>query len=123
MTFSAETGAVVLDVLVGLGVLLIGVSALIFSLRAGGLLLRLNKTLDEVDRQIGALSAPIAVTLSHVGGIADTADATIARLGTAVAQLETVAANAGKTVNLIGATIAGATASRRTKVEAEGVRS
>jgi hypothetical protein len=62
----------------------------------------LGKTLDEIDRQIPALSTPIATTLTHVGGIADTADATIARLGVAVGQLESVAAGATRTANTIG---------------------
>jgi hypothetical protein len=61
----------------------------------------LGKTLDEIDRQIPALSTPIATTLTHVGGIADTADATIARLGVAVGQLESVAAGATRTANTI----------------------
>ena len=98
---------------VGLGVLLIGIGIFVLCLRAGALLLRLGKTLDEVDRQIGTLSAPIATTLTHVGGIADTADVTIARLGNVVGRLENVATGATNTANLIGSTISGVAGARR----------
>jgi phage-related minor tail protein len=83
-------------------VFLIGLGIFVLCVRTAGLIGRLGKTLDEVDRQIPALSTPIVTTLTHVGGIADTADATIARLGVAVGQLENVAAGATKTANTIG---------------------
>ncbi len=98
---------------VGLGVLLIGIGIFILCLRAGTLLLRFGKTLDEVDRQLDTLSVPIATTLTHVGGIADTADATIARLGNVVGQLENVAKGATNTANLISSTISGVTNATR----------
>jgi hypothetical protein len=56
---------------------------------------RLNRTLDEVDTQIGALAAPVTRTLDHIGGIANTADATVARLGGVVGTLEAVAGKVG----------------------------
>jgi uncharacterized protein YoxC len=97
-------------------VLLIGIGVFVLCLRAGWLLLRLGKTLDEVDRQIETLSVPIGTTLTHVGGIADTADSTIARLGHVVGQLENVASGATKTANLIGSTISGvASAARKSR--------
>ena len=85
---------------------------------------RLNGTLDEIDKQIGALSAPVAETLSHVGGIADTADATVARLSGLVGSLETVAGQVVKTSDLanravapaivnVGATLTGISAAVR----------
>jgi hypothetical protein len=108
----------------GLGVLLIGIGVLVFCSGIAGFLRRLNGTLDEVDRQIGALSAPVAETLAHVGGIADTADATVARLSGVVGSLESVASNVVKTSDLanravapaivnVGATITGITAGVR----------
>ncbi len=99
MTFSTADSW---SVGVGIGVFLIGLGIFVMCVRTAGLIARLGKTLDEIDRQIPALSTPIATTLTHVGGIADTADATIARLGVAVGQLETVAAGATKTANTIG---------------------
>ncbi|GAC1413015.1 MAG: hypothetical protein NVSMB64_23240 [Candidatus Velthaea sp.] len=110
--------------LAGIGVLLIGIALLVVCSAIATMLKRLNSTLDEVDRQIAALSAPVAETLSHVGGIADTADVTIARLGGVVGTLETVASGVGKTATLvndavapaivnIGATLTGLTAGLR----------
>jgi uncharacterized protein YoxC len=108
----------------GLGVLLIGIGVLVFCSGISNFLRRLNGTLDEVDRQIALLSAPVAETLAHVGGIADTADATVARLSGVVGSLETVASNVVKTSDLanravapaivnIGATLTGVTAGLR----------
>jgi uncharacterized protein YoxC len=118
LSSSADWWSIVIDVGVGLGVFLIGLGIFVVCVRLGGLLNRFHKTLDEVDTQIGALSTPIATTLTHVGGIADTADQTIARLGGLVNQLETVAAGASKTANLIGSTLGGLGAtSTRTKTK------
>jgi uncharacterized protein YoxC len=108
----------------GLGVLLIGIGVLVFCSGISNFLRRLNGTLDEVDRQIALLSAPVAETLAHVGGIADTADATVARLSGVVGSLETVASNVVKTSDLanravapaivnVGATLTGVTAAIR----------
>jgi uncharacterized protein YoxC len=108
----------------GLGVLLIGIGVLVFCSGISNFLRRLNGTLDEVDRQIAALSAPVAETLAHVGGIADTADATVARLSGVVGSLESVATNVVKTSDLanravapaivnVGATLTGITAGIR----------
>ncbi len=92
---------------IGLGVmaLLFGIGVLILCLSLARLIGRIGETLDEVDRQIPALSTPIATTLTHVGGIADTADSTIARLGAAIGQLEYVAGAASRTANTIGETL------------------
>jgi ABC-type transporter Mla subunit MlaD len=110
-----------------LGVLLIGIGILVVCSAIAGTLKRLNTTLDEVDRQVAALSAPVAATLGHVGGIADTADATIARLSAVVASLETVASGVAKTSGLaneavspaivnVGVTLTGLTAGLRSFV-------
>ncbi len=103
--------ALVLPIGGGIAALLVGIGVFIVCLRLGGLIGRVGKTLDEVDRQIPALSEPVALTLTHVGGIANTADATIARLGSAVAQLELVAANATKTANSVGHLVSGVASS------------
>ncbi len=91
---------IVLDAGVGLGVFLIGLGALIACSALSRTLGRLNQTLDEVDRQVAALSAPVTRTLGHVDGIAGTADTAIARLQGVVTQLETVANGAGRVANL-----------------------
>ena len=92
--------AIILDIGVGLGVLLIGIGIFIVCSALAKTFTRLNGTLDEVDRQIGALSVPVVATLEHVGGIADTADATVARLGAVVGTLEGVAGTVGNTAKL-----------------------
>jgi uncharacterized protein YoxC len=97
---SGIDGALIRDVLVGIGVLLAGVGLFVVCSALARTFARLNTTLDEVDRQISALSAPVVETLSHVGGIADTADTTVARLGTVVGTLEGVAGGVGKTAKL-----------------------
>ena len=92
--------AIILDIGVGVGVLLIGVGIFIVCSSLSKVFARLNGTLDEVDRQISALSVPVIATLEHVGGIADTADATVARLGAVVGSLEGVAGTVGNTAKL-----------------------
>ena len=110
---TAESWPIALYLGVGLGALLAGLGLFIVCLRAGALFRRLGKTLDEVDQQIGVMSGPIASTLTHVGGIADTADSTLARLAAVVSQLENVATGASKTANLIGSTLSGITSAMR----------
>jgi uncharacterized protein YoxC len=120
------------SVAAGLGVLLIGIGILVVCNAIAGTLKRVNTTLDEVDRQVAALSAPVTETLSHLGGIADTADSTIARLGALVGTLETVAAGVAKTSVLasdavnpaiihVGATLTGVTAGIRRFVNGKPV--
>jgi hypothetical protein len=99
-------GAIILDVGVGLGVLLIGVGVFRACSALATTFARLNGTLDEVDRQISALSAPVVETLAHVGGIADSADAAVARLGAVVGTLETVAGSVGNTAKLASDAVA-----------------
>ncbi len=121
------------SVAAGLGVLLIGIGILVLCSAIAGTLKRVNTTLDEVDRQVSALGAPVAETLGHVGGIADTADVTIARLGAVVGTLETVAGGVVKTGGLaneavspaivnLGATLTGLTAGIRSFVNGNGAR-
>ena len=112
------------DIGVGVGVLIAGLGLFLMCSAIAKTFARLNRTLDEVDIQISALSAPVAETLKHVGGIADTADTTVARLGTVVGALEGVAEGVGNTAKLasdavapalvnVGATLTGATAALR----------
>jgi hypothetical protein len=90
----------VLDAGVGLGVFLIGLGALIACSALSRTLGRVNESLEEVDRQLSAVSAPVVKTLGHVDGIANSADAAVARLRSVVVQLETIANGAGKISNL-----------------------
>ena len=111
---------------VGLGVmgLLVGIGVLWACIALARTLNRLNRTLDVVDAQIQTVGVPIAQTLDHVGGIADTADQTLARLKGVVGSLETLAAALTNVADLakeavspaivnVGATIAGVSAGLR----------
>jgi uncharacterized protein YoxC len=109
---------------VGVGVLLIGIGVLLVCVRLAAVLTRVQGTLDDVNRQLNALSPPVVQTLSHVSGIADTADTTVAKLGNIAGALESVAGSVAKTANLaqravapalvnFGATLAGITAGLR----------
>ncbi|MGD1068005.1 MAG: hypothetical protein ABR975_14455 [Vulcanimicrobiaceae bacterium] len=109
----------------------VGIGILVVCLAVARLVRRMNGTLDEVDRQIGALSAPVVETLGHVGGIADSADAAVAKLGTVVGALEVVADGVGSTAKLatdavapavvnLGAILAGLTAGLRRLVGVPG---
>jgi uncharacterized protein YoxC len=121
---SGIDGALILDILAGIAVLLIGIGIFIVCSALARLLTRVNRTLDEVDRQITALSAPVVETLGHVGGIANTADTTVGRLSAVVSSLEGVAAAVNRTARLasdaiapalvnVGATLTGVTAGVR----------
>ncbi len=124
MTSDALSWSIILYVGVGLGVLLGGIGILFACIRLGNMFLRLHKTLDEVERELGTLSVPVAQTLSHVGGIADTADVTLAKLSGVVGQIEKVAGSVAKTSTLaqealapsivnLGSTVSGVTAGLR----------
>lgn len=97
---STEIGVLVLDVLVGVGVLLAGIGILLGMLALARTLARVNVTLDGVDRQLDNLGEPVAKTLGHVDGIAETADQTVARLSGVVKSLEDVAGSVAQTASL-----------------------
>jgi uncharacterized protein YoxC len=124
VTSDSLNWSIILYVGVGLGVLLAGVGILFACVRLGNTFLRLHRTLDEVERQLGTLSVPVAQTLSHVGGIADTADVTLAKLSGVVGQIEKVAGSVARTSTLaqdalapsivnLGSTVSGVTAGLR----------
>ena len=121
---SAIDGALIRDILIGLGVLLAGSGIFLACQGLARTLARVNRTLDEVDDQIRALSKPVVTTLDHVGGIADTADTTVARLGAVVGVLEGVAGRVSGIAKLtseavspalvnVGSTLTGVTAGLR----------
>ena len=130
MSIGADWSPLILAAGVGVGVLLIGIGVLIACTRLAALFTRVGKTLDDVDAQIATLSGPIAQTLSHVGGISDTADVTLARLANVVTSLEVVADNVTKTSTLaqqalapsivnVGATLTGVTTAVRRLLRAK----
>lgn len=65
-----EYGGIIRDVCVGIGALLAGLGVFIGMLALARALARLRATLDEVDRQLATVSAPVTSTLAHVDGVA-----------------------------------------------------
>jgi ABC-type transporter Mla subunit MlaD len=119
-----------LDVAGGVGAFLAGLGVFIAMTALARTLRRLNRTLDGVDEQVSALGKPVSETLAHVGGIADTADQTIARLSGVVASLEQVAGSLAQATKLaqdavspaiinVGATIGGISAGLRRLIRGE----
>lgn len=85
---------------VGVGGLLVGVGVFIGMLALARTFRRLNQTLDVVDRQLDDLGTPVGKTLTHINGIATTADHTVARLGGVADALEGIAGSLSQTVTL-----------------------
>ena len=123
--------AIVLDIGVGVGVLLVGIAMMIAMMALAKTLARVNVTLDEVDRQIEAVGKPVGDALASVGGIADSADQTIARLTGVVKSLEDVAGHVASTAQLtkdavspaivnVGATLSGVSAGLRRLINGRG---
>lgn len=120
-----------MDIGIGVGVFLVGLGAIIAAIALARTLGRVNVTLGVADEQMQSLGKPIGATLDHVGGIADTADQTLARLRGVVEALEGVADNVSDTAELakgalapaienVGATIAGISAGLRRIVTGRG---
>ena len=116
--------SIVRDVGIGVGMLLFGIGVLWGMGALAKTLARVNQTLDEVDTQLASVGKPVSETLKHVGGIADTADQTLAKLTTVVGTLEDVAGQVSQTAALaketlspaivnVGATITGVSAGLR----------
>jgi uncharacterized protein YoxC len=123
----------ILDVGVGVGVLLVGLGIFVAMIALARLFGRLRTTLDEVDRQIAGIGVPVGEALEHVEGISATADETLAKLGSAVGALESVAQSVSGTTTLvreavspaivnIGATLSGVSAGLRRLVTGKSPR-
>ena len=84
---SSEIGPLVLDILAGVGILLAGIGIMLGMRALAATLARVNVTLDRVDQQVDNLSQPVTATLTHVDGIANTADQTLARLSSCAVAL------------------------------------
>ena len=102
---TVESGSIIRDVLVGVGVFLCGAGIFLAMLALARMLRRVNVTLDGIDRQVEAIGAPVAQTLTHVDGIAETAEGTLERIGGAVRSLESAAGNVSKTTSLAKAAL------------------
>jgi len=107
---SSEWGPLVLDVLVGIGALLIGIGVLVGALALAKTLARLRTTLDGVDRQLENIGEPVTNTLAHVDGVTRSLESTAGTLSR-TADL-TKSAGVPAIIN-IGATLGGVTAGLR----------
>lgn len=123
--------AAFLDVAGGIAAFLVGLGIFVAMSALARTLRRLDKTLDGIDDQVAALGKPVSETLSHVNGIADTADQTIARLSGVASALENVAGSLSQTAKLtsealspaivnVGATLGGISAGLRRLVRGDG---
>jgi hypothetical protein len=107
---STEWGPLVLDVLGGVGALLVGIGALVAALALAKTLARFRTTLDGVDRQLENIGTPVTNTLAHVDGATRSLEATAGTLSR-TADL-TKSAVMPAIINL-GATLGGVTAGLR----------
>ena len=63
---STEYGTLTLDILVGVGALLVGIGVLVGMLALAKTLARMRTTLDGVDRQLESIGPPVTSALAHV---------------------------------------------------------
>jgi uncharacterized protein YoxC len=105
-----QWGPLVLDVLVGVGALLVGIGVLVGMLSLAKTMARLRTTLDGVDERLASLSVPVTSTLGHIDGVTRSLEETAGTLSR-TADL-TKSAVVPSIVN-IGATLGGVTAGLR----------
>ncbi|MBV8068089.1 MAG: hypothetical protein JO113_08925 [Candidatus Eremiobacteraeota bacterium] len=107
---SSEWGQLVLDVLGGVGALLIGTGVLVAALALAKTLARVRVTLDSVDRQLENIGPPVTSTLAHVDEVTRSLDQTAGTLSRTADLAKSAVVPA--IVNL-GATLSGVTAGLR----------
>lgn len=107
---STEYGSLILDVLAGVGVLLIGIGVFVGMLALAKTLGRLRQTLDEVDKQLDNIGTPVQSTLSHVDEVTKSLEDTAGTLSR-IADLAKSAIV--PTIINVGATLGGVTAGLR----------
>jgi uncharacterized protein YoxC len=79
---------------IGLASLVVAASIAYLCVRLGRTLGRVDDTLVKVDRQLDGAEAPLLKTLGHVGGVADSVDALVAKVN----RIANVAEHAAETV-------------------------
>ncbi len=107
---STEYGGLILDVLAGIGVLLIGIGVLVGMLALAKTLARVRATLDGVDRQVESIGPPVATALSNVDGVTKSFQQTAGSLSRTAALTKSAIA---PTIVNVGATMGGVTAGLR----------
>ena len=107
---SMEWGTVVLDVLGGIAALLVGMGVFIACLALAKTLVRVRATLDEVDRQLAGIGAPVTSTLSRVDELTKSLEETA---GTVSRTVDLTRSAVVPGIVNVGAAIAGVTAGLR----------
>ncbi|HEX3457167.1 MAG TPA: hypothetical protein VHR97_04350 [Candidatus Baltobacteraceae bacterium] len=107
---SMEWGTVVLDVLGGIAALLVGMGVFIACLALAKTLVRIRATLDEVDRQLAGIGAPVTSTLSRVDELTKSLEQTA---GTVSRTVDLTRSAVVPGIVNVGAAIAGVTAGLR----------
>jgi uncharacterized protein YoxC len=107
---STEYGSLILDVLGGVGALLIGIGVLVGMLALAKTLARLRTTLDGVDRQLENLGTPMTNTLAHVDEVTRSLENTA---GTLSRTADLTKSAVEPAIINIGATLGGVTAGLR----------
>ena len=107
---SIEWGTVVLDVLGGIAALLVGMGVFIACLALAKTLVRVRATLDEVDRQLAGIGAPVTSTLSRVDELTKSLEQTA---GTVSRTVDLTRSAVVPGIVNVGAAIAGVTAGLR----------
>jgi len=107
---STEWGPVVLDVLGGIAALLVGMGVFIACLALAKTLVRVRATLDEVDRQLAGIGAPVTSTLSRVDELTKSLEQTA---GTVSRTVDLTRSAVVPGIVNVGAAIAGVTAGLR----------
>lgn len=100
----------VLDVLGGIAALLVGMGVFIACLALAKTLVRVRATLDEVDRQLAGIGAPVTSTLSRVDELTKSLEQTA---GTVSRTVDLTRSAVVPGIVNVGATIAGVTAGLR----------
>lgn len=107
---SSEWGPLVLDVLGGIGALLIGIGVLVGMLALAKTLARVRTTLDAVDRQLENVGTPVTSTLTHVDEVTRSLEETATTISRTVDLTKSALVPA--IVN-VGSTLSGITAGLR----------
>lgn len=105
-----EYGSLILDVLAGVGALLIGIGVFVGMLALAKTLARVRLTLDAVDKQLEGIGTPVQSTLAHVDEVTKSLEDTA---GTLSRTADLTKSAIVPTIVNVGATLGGVSAGLR----------
>ncbi|MBV9233184.1 MAG: hypothetical protein JO030_04015 [Candidatus Eremiobacteraeota bacterium] len=105
-----QYGGLILDVLAGIGALLVGLGVFLGGLALAKTLSRLRETLDGVDRQLESVGTPARGALGHVEGVTKSLEHTA---GTISRTVDLTRSAIVPSIVDVGATLSGVTAGLR----------